>query len=178
MSTSTSDFIFVHIPCDGSIREISASKGGGLENDECQKYAKRYFADGTDGQARLQAVMENMQQEGKSVGDIDPQLLTSLQTMGASVDICSLSLPTAANGYIGVSLYCDGNAVAKGAPINTRATDLARCCGNPALIVYGDAFVGRYYDYEEEEWSRISIHESELQSDAGWIVTSAKVFST
>ena len=172
---SSENFTFVHIPCEGRIAEIIESKSGGLEDDKCQKYAKAFFTDGTDGKARVNSVLEHMKEQGTSEDSINPQLLASLQTMGATIEICSLSLPTKDNNFIGVSLYCDGNAVGKGAAINARATDLARCCGHSGLVVYGDAFIGRYYDNEDEEWSRVSISEGEVQSDAPWVISCAKV---
>jgi len=172
---TSQNFTFVHIPCEGRITEIVESKSGGLEDDKCQKYAKAFFTDGTDGAARLNSVLGHMKEQGTAENSINPQLLASLQASGATIEICALSLPTLQNGYIGVSLYCDGNAVGKGAAINSRATDLARCCGHAGLVVYGDAFIGRYYDNEDEEWSRVSISEIEVQSDAPWVIACSKV---
>jgi hypothetical protein len=33
------------------------------------------------------------------------------------------------NGFVGVNMYCDDEATFVDAPLNPRASDIARCCG-------------------------------------------------
>ena len=61
---------------------------------------------------------------------------------------------TPAEGYIGVSLYCDGTGKVKNLPVNVRASQLAQACGHANLVVFGDCYLSRYYDNEAEEWMR------------------------
>jgi len=81
----------------------------------------------------------------------------------------------ASNGYIGVSLYCDGSAAAKGCSENARATALARACGCKDTRVLGDAFLSRYYDNESaaaedvDDWLRKSITANEASADSEWV---------
>jgi hypothetical protein len=53
------------------------------------------------------------------------------------VNIISLSLPTPKDGYIGVSMYSDGDGQDKGLPVNARASHLAQACGHKALVIHG-----------------------------------------
>lgn len=168
------NFLFVFLPVDGPLQEISGPLSGGLENDYCQNYAKAHFADGTDGAAMLKTTLESFKTQNQDINAVSPKLMETLRSMGASVEICAMSLPSKDNSFIGVSFYCDANGIAKGARLNARATDLARCCGNTSIAVYGDVFVGRYYDNEEEAWSRVSIREEEIRSDAPWVMAAQK----
>lgn len=56
------------------------------------------------------------------------------------VNIISLSLPTPAGGYIGVSMYSDGDGKDKGLSLNSRATDIARACGHTSIEIHGRTF--------------------------------------
>jgi hypothetical protein len=85
------------------------------------------------------------------------------------VNICSLGLPSPRTSYIGISMYshCDGKD--SGLEINSRATEIAQACGHLSTIVYGDAFLSRYYDNEDEEWKRLDFHISEADLSSEWI---------
>jgi hypothetical protein len=86
-----------------------------------------------------------------------------------SVEIVSLMLPCAANGFIGVSMYCDQNGKAKNQELNSRATSFAHLCGYTSMTVHGDAFFGRYHDDESMEWERLDFSADDLSSDANWV---------
>lgn len=170
-------YTYVFIPSTASLplEERSESSSGGLTDDSLQRMAKLHFSSGDfDGEVRLEAVREQVRQ-----GKVDPSMLStefmqSMRDMGAQVEIISLAIPHESNGYIGVSLYCDGSAIAKGRSENTRATAIARSCGYKDLRVLGDAFISRYYDNESsgaevEDWVRRSIAASECDVDAMWV---------
>ena len=169
------EFKFVQIPFDESkpILEISKSKEGGLEKDELQLYAKSLFSTTDDEAARYEAFKKGMEESGQSLANADPRILQNLAMMGASVEICTLGIATPANGYIGVSMYCDSHGQAKNMPPNKRATDLARACGHISLVVRGDAFIGRCYDNEEEPWLRLDFNINDTSPNADWVIKSA-----
>ena len=73
--------------------------------------------------------IEESRREGNQNIEMSAGMAANLAAMGAQVEIITLALPQDSNKYIGVSMYCDGNAQMKQLPINRRATDLARTCG-------------------------------------------------
>lgn len=83
------------------------------------------------------------------------------------VDICTVYLPSPSNGYIGVSLYSHADSAL---PVNGRATKIAKACGHSATVVYGDAFISRCYDNEEEPWMRRDLFASEVCEEADWVI--------
>ena len=91
----------------------------------------------------------HMKEAGTDISTLNPQMLASIGSMGTSLEITSLQMPTPSNGYIGVSMYSDGNAIHKEFKPNTRATRLARACGHSDIVLHGDCFLGRCYDNEE-----------------------------
>ena len=173
MSDLSSCYRFVLVPVSGLLEEFTGSTTGGLQDDDVQKKAKMHFSDSADGQARLTSVLNELQKNGQDPSKMDPTMLSSLSSMGAAVEIITLCIANRANNFVAVSLYCDGNAVAKKLQVNSRATELAKACGH-SLIVHGDAFVGRSYDNEEEEWLRLNITENEIRPDATWVLETAK----
>jgi hypothetical protein len=91
------------------------------------------------------------------------------------VNICSLGLPSPRTGYIGISMYshCDGKE--SGLEINSRATEIAQACGHLSTVVYGDAFLSRYYDNEDEAWKRLDFRLSEVDLSSDWIQEVARM---
>lgn len=197
------DYTYVFIPSTASLplEERSESSSGGLTDDSLQRMAKLHFSSGDfDGEVRLEAVREQVRQGKVDPSMLSTEFMQSMRDMGAQVEIISLAIPHVriecyayndfspqspsqfphssssqeSNGYIGVSLYCDGSAIAKGRSENTRATAIARSCGYKDLRVLGDAFISRYYDNESsgaevEDWVRRSIAASECDVDAMWV---------
>ena len=88
------------------------------------------------------------------------------------VDICTLHIPTKSNGYIGISVYSSGDS---SGDVNTRATKIAQACGHEDRVVYGDAFLSRCYDNEEEPWVRRDLTLDEIEETAPWILAAASV---
>jgi hypothetical protein len=135
----TGDFTYVLIPADPSegLLEQNASLAGGLENDEVQECAKKHFF-------------------GPEQNPMAFQL----------VDICTVYLPAAHNGYIGISLYSSGDAAR---PVNSRATEITQACGHQKTIIYGDAYISRCYDNEAEPWIRRDLLSPEVDVGAVWV---------
>ena len=98
---------------------------------------------------------------------INPNLLQNLSQQ-SSLEIVSLSLPSSANDYRSVSMYCDRNASTKSLPLNARATSIAKSC-NHDLTVYGDVFLGKCHDDESLPWARADFSFADLSSDAAWM---------
>jgi hypothetical protein len=83
------------------------------------------------------------------------------------VDISTVYLPAVMNGYIGVSLYSHAD---DSLPVNTRATLIAKACGHTKTIIYGDAFLSRCYDNEDEPWVRRDLFAIEATVNADWVL--------
>lgn len=82
------------------------------------------------------------------------------------VDICTVHIPSKMNGYIGVSLYSSGDSAL---PVNDRATEIARACGHTSTILFGDVYISRCYDNEEEPWVRRDLRAGEVRVDSSWV---------
>ena len=67
-------------------------------------------------------------------------------------DITGLDVPQPTNRFEAMSMYSDQDAVDEKKPENDRATALARAVGHFEKSIYGDAFVGRSFYYENSNW--------------------------
>jgi hypothetical protein len=162
----TGTFSYVHIHADDTlpISLLTASKEGGLEKDELRLFAERYFSQFSSSSfvnEQKKMLNELSQAQGGNVGD-------SFSGLPASVEIVVLQLPCAANGFIGVSLYCDQSGKLKNMEINKRASSLCGACAH-ANVIYGDAFIGRYHDDESLPWERLDFTLDDLNSDSAWV---------
>ncbi|GMI41544.1 hypothetical protein TrCOL_g6502 [Triparma columacea] len=179
-STTSSDFKYVKIPSDPNlpIEQLSASKAGGLQNDEMIKLAKQYFTSTTNTQTdpeQDKAMAASIRAEAIKAGANPAQLsavndaaLLALHN-STTCEITCLTLPVAANSKTGVSMYTDDKGRGKGLGTNVRASELARTCGNPDADIKGDAFVSRYIDDEEGDvWERVDFEVKEAQGETGW----------
>jgi hypothetical protein len=166
-------FKFLLIPCDGSsITELQKSKSGGLENDELRLSAEAHFSSIAIKQtvAEQQSAIDSLLAEkGIDAGTVNPDLLKNIHNLGGSVEILSLLLPSANNGFTSISLYCDRNGQAKYLAQNQRATSLCQSC-SLNTVVYGDAFIGRAHDDESLPWERMNFDSTDLSSDAPWLL--------
>lgn len=151
-------FVYVLIPCANTspLEELTASKEGGLEADELQKYAKSRFYFDSSVEDKKALLRSQLKDQGINPDKINPSIMASVEDRdaGGNVEIVSVLLPTPKTQYIGVSMYSDGNAAVKHLPINERATALLQYCGINNVAVLGDAFIGKYYDNEEFPWER------------------------
>ena len=167
-------FTSVFIPSSTEdMKEQVYSKKGGLQKDSLRLFAESYFSVPLEDRKSLldsqtKDINEMLLKQGLDPSKVSPDLYNNISNAGG-VEIISLSLPTASNGFIGVSMYCDRNGKFKQLPINTRATSLAKACAND-LIVYGDAFIGRCLDDESKEWTRLNFDLKDMNSDAEWVI--------
>lgn len=186
-SATTGDFKFVLVPCDDNlpIKQLLASKSGGLERDALQKTAKELFSVGNsdsagDKEQRLATLKSQLLSQGIDPATVDSNMLsagTDVANMNP-IEILTLILPTKANDYVGVSMYCDANASVKHRPVNRRATSLARHCGLKELVVVGDAFFGKCFDNEDYEWERKDLTVEDVTgsgSSEGWLLRTAAI---
>lgn len=172
-------FTFVLIPNDvnESIKEIEASKSGGLEQDELLKYANQYFANQqNNNSATNKSTTNDTHQQQQHLQSIIDQATPS-------VNITAVTVPTKDNGYTACSLYSINYCKDTNYNINQRATDLLTACGHTVIAntsstttndtnggnaIYGDAFCGRAYDDETKEWERINIYANDIHEGADW----------
>jgi hypothetical protein len=185
-------FRYVLIPADDSVpvRDMEASKAGGLSDDALVKGAKGYFHEQTGAQARVDQIRQAGPEERKALAtQIREQLANSPQasTVAAldddtvikmiyesqsavSCDISALTVPMKGNNYIGVSMYMCQDAGSHGLPANQRATALLAACGHVVdTAVAGDVFVGRYHDDENADiWDRKDFTVQDAESTAAW----------
>ena len=71
-------------------------------------------------------------------------------------------------GFIHINMYVDDRGISKGLPKNERATGLSIECGMPS-DVSGDAYIGRCYDKEDDEFARHDFTLAECNSGAEWV---------
>jgi hypothetical protein len=173
-------FTYLYIPADEAepIVELSASKAGGLEHDALRKNAEKQFNKGSiDKEMQRAAVIEQLREKGIDAAKVDEFMKGNASgRLAGSVEIIALAVPTPANNFSSVSLYCDGNSSFKpnGKVPNVRATQIAKACGHHSLVVMGDCFAGRALDDERVEWERLDLRLQDLRSDASWVLATAK----
>jgi hypothetical protein len=190
--SSSGSFHYVQIPADDSIAviELEESKAGGLSDDALVKNAKAYFQEQTGAQARVAHIQQAGPDERKALAaQIRSQLASTPQAetvdsldddtvikmiyesqTAVSCDISAITVPTAGNSFIGVSMYMCQDAASHQMPTNQRATALLAACGHTvATPVAGDCFVGRYHDNEKEDiWDRMDFTAADADSGAAW----------
>jgi hypothetical protein len=133
-------FKYIYVPADNTfpITEHDITKSGGLEQDALRLLAENHFSSGKDN-----------------------------TSMGPSVEIVSLLLPSPQYNFIGVSMYCDSVGKLKELTLNERATSLSKVC-NHADPIYGDVFFGKFHDDESKPWQRLDFTMDDMSSQAEW----------
>lgn len=137
----SSTFTYVKIPVDSNdpVLELSASKAGGLENDDLIKSARYFFS----------------QQSKAAVPSCDIMAL-------------SIPLPGNNYRAVSMYCSDDSTVLAKMSE-NIRATKLVTACGHSLpQAIRGDVFLGRAYDNEEFEWERVDFLASDAEPTADW----------
>ena len=172
----STNFQCVFIPAENTspmvVKEFS--KSGGLTDDALRKAAEAYFArdaNRIDREAEQRVVGDALVKQG-----IDPskvgELLgegSPLAGLSAKVEIIAVTCATETNGFLAVSMYCDGHSGLKpDCKSNARATTLAKACGH-AIDIRGDCFIGRAFDDEREEWERRDFLITDMNIDAPWV---------
>ena len=173
-------FAYIRIPADitSPIEECSFDKVE-LSEDKFIKHIKQYFAllspeSNVDRDVLLKQLSEHAKQDISQT--VDEQTLDQLMTM-TSVDIMTVSLPVAENGFVGVSMYCDDKGRSKNLPINDRATGLVMACGLVGQQLFGDVFVSRMFDDGENHWFRMDFTMKDVSSTAEWVKRTAEQMS-
>jgi CS domain len=162
-------FTCVILRCSGASEELQLSASGGLEADELQKYAKDVlFNSPHDVTANRDILEQQMKEHGSDLAKVDEKIIQ--QHIGqVHVEIKTLSPPSQANGYIGVSMYCDANAALKQTSINSTATAICMKCGYTTPVL-GDVLISRVHDNEDLEWKRLDFTALDLKEDAPWLL--------
>ena len=111
-----------------------------------------------------QKLIDDMRAKGNALGDDVLDRFAESQTC----DIVQLLPSTAASGWMGVNLYVDDKGVAKGSPLNARASAICGQCGLPTEV-RGDAFVAKLWD-DQEGFVRHDFTLADCASDAAWVV--------
>ena len=114
--------------------------------------------------AGKQKLIDDMRAKGNALGDDVLDRFAESQTC----DIVQLLPSTAASGWMGVNLYVDDKGVAKGSPLNARASAICGQCGLPTEV-RGDAFVAKLWD-DQEGFVRHDFTLADCASDAAWVV--------
>lgn len=169
-------FSYVRIPADTteSIESCTFDKVE-LSEDKFIVHIKSYFAlaspeSNVDRDILIKHLSEHTKQDISKT--VDERTLQQIMTM-TSVDIMTVSLPTAENGYIGVSMYCDDKGRSKNLPLNERATGLVMACGLVGQQLFGDVFVSRMFDDGENHWFRMDFTTKDVSSTAEWVKRTA-----
>eukprot|EP00547_Thalassionema_nitzschioides_P012495 CAMPEP_0194258548 /NCGR_PEP_ID=MMETSP0158-20130606/41556_1 /TAXON_ID=33649 /ORGANISM="Thalassionema nitzschioides, Strain L26-B" /LENGTH=322 /DNA_ID=CAMNT_0038998009 /DNA_START=28 /DNA_END=996 /DNA_ORIENTATION=+ len=189
-------FQYVLIPADSSlaVESKTGDRSGGLANDELVKSAKDYFFELSGGAAKASAWQQatpeqrhaiaqqwRKHQNDQNINMTDDQILNYIQASqtNPSCEIMALTVPTKGNDYQAVSMYTSDHS-SENEIKNERACQLLLDCGHrlPETAsrkeagVYGDVFVGRCYDNEQDEdegWKRLDFTHEDLNSNSDWI---------
>ncbi len=178
--SSNSEFSFVYVPADSSqpVELIRCSKAGGLENDALRKRAELFFGSkAIDKSSQRYEVVKQLKQNGMDDSSITDAMSKFGDKLAGHVEIITLSLPQARNGFQSVSVYCDGNSRFRSGKEadqpNYRVTLLAQACGHKDLAIMGACFIGRAHDDERVPWERLDFLESDLLPTSTWAVQAA-----
>ncbi len=103
--------------------------------------------------------------EGTSLSEQMLRMATELQL----VETIPVSPMGPATDFVGVNMYVDDQAQAKGLPLNPRASSILNTCRCPHQV-FGDAFIARLQDNEAADvFKRMDFRLSELNSSSEWI---------
>jgi len=112
-------------------------------------------------------VMSHAKAKGLKLPEEKSDMMAKLADV-QMVDTVAVQLNHPDVDNIGVSVYCDDRAIAKGAEMNERATQFCMSAGwNQGVL--GDAFIGRFKDDNMDQFERMDFKISDLDSSAAWI---------
>lgn len=191
-----SSFKYVLIPADSTVpvENKTGDRSGGLANDELVRSAKDYFFESSGGAAKVSAWQKatpeqrhavaqqwRKHQKDQIINMTDDQIINYIQATqtSPSCEIMALTVPTRGNDYHAVSMYTSDHS-SENEIKNVRASQLLLDCGHrlpetesrPEAGIYGDVFVGRCYDNEQDEdegWKRLDFTDKDLDSNSDWI---------
>ena len=180
-------FKFVYIPCeqDQPMEEWCLTPRGQDDEIGCltQRLQEWYGKRGLTEEQRAhfkeqvrfhmqqknpeQKTAELLEPKDPTIADVSDRILSH-----ESVEIVTVLPPMSRFGYVSVSLYVDDKGVARGLPLNHRATSLLETVSTRKGPILGDAFVARTYDNEADEVSgfiRLDLGVADISSSAGWV---------
>ena len=180
-------FKFVYIPCeqDQPMEEWCLTPRGQDDEIGCltQRLQEWYGKRGLTEEQRAhfkeqvrfhmqqknpeQKTAELLEPKDPAIADVSDRILSH-----ESVEIVTVLPPMSRFGYVSVSLYVDDKGVARGLPLNHRATSLLETVSTRKGPILGDAFVARTYDNEADEvcgFIRLDLGVADISSSAGWV---------
>ena len=156
--------------------DLRSSKSGGLEKDALRKHAELHFGSKTmDKSSQQYEVAKQLREGGMDEAAVNDAMAKFGDKMAGQVEIITLCLPSPANEYQSVSIYCDGNnrfRTDNAEELNVRATALAKACGHDISIM-GEVFLGRAHDDERVEWQRLDFFPEDVSLDSEWAKAAA-----
>lgn len=170
-------YVFIPAKAEEPIVEHSASKSGGLEQDNLRISAEERFRSqmsGEDEANRKSAAARELIAQGLTPEKVNEVMSNFGNNFGSGVEIMTIMIATPQNNFTSVSLYCDANVASKtGATENSRASNILKACGNHQRTIFGDCFIGRCCDDESKEWERLDFPIEDAREDAPWVRAAA-----
>eukprot|EP00890_Picochlorum_soloecismus_P005399 jgi/Picsp_1/5860/NSC_03219-R1_protein len=164
-------FVYIYIPesVDGPIQEkvLEVRENSEIE-DFMGELAKHFERAHPFEKGHVEKQMKQLKnQMGSTMPDtVSGEYLKNVMSQ-QMVETVMLKGPRPSNGFVGVNMYVDDAAGAKGLGRNARASDIATCCGL-RIDVLGDAFLSLVMD-NGDEFERLDLTLSEVSSNAAWI---------
>jgi len=164
-------FVYIFIPenaeCPIEERVLEVRENSEIE-DFLGKLAGHFEREHPFEEGHVEMQIQQLKnQMGSSMPDsVSGEYLKNVMSQ-QMVETVTLKGPRPSNGFVGVNMYVDDAAGAKGLGRNARASDIAFCCGL-RIDVLGDAFLSRVRD-NGDEFERLDLTLSEVTSNAAWI---------
>lgn len=164
-------FQYVYIPQDPNQPMEERTYEGEVElgNDQFIESLKTHFQNATKQESDVDMLRQQMAQHaGKdAMSKVSDDMMLAMAQM-QTVDIFPVMLPLKETEFEGISVYVDDKGVSKGLQMNPRVTSLVQTAGYPDSRFFGDAFIAKIFD-DQDDWRRLSITMSEISSEAAWV---------
>lgn len=173
-----SSFTIVHIPHDTSQRieerdvtysdETIVSCLTDSLKGHFKKSHSKFASSNTEKLSAYTEMLKSKVKESASGSSVDVDAMAKMLGSMQLVGIEALLPQHQMFDWEAVSMYVDDNAVNKGVTVNRRATEFCHSCG-VAKTIYGDAFVARVLDDNNDLFKRCDFKMSDLSSSASWM---------
>ena len=183
LSSSAQSFRFLYIPSDERAPLEPRTLAFAPEDEVgcLTKTLQPHFAasaGATRSDAERRATMRaqlaaEAAKKGYQLDEAQQEMMLERMAGCQMVDVVPMNLATPENDWTVVSVYCDDSAVAKGLPLNIRATKLSVACGKPMRIM-GDAFVARAQDDNRDLYHRLDFGLEDFAPNASWVLRAKK----
>lgn len=152
------EFKFVFIPADinDPIEERSFSGKETLFKNILLKHFTQSQLDAKGREALKESIKSDVQKNTQGM-KISEEHMSLAMEQSNNYQIVPLTLPTKANGFVGINLYIDNVGRLKDLPVNSRASRLA------TDDIRGDAFLSYTFD-DEEEFRRLDATQKEYET--------------